>query len=91
MPCVHLAGRTDEIDFQVWIPETGDPLPLRLTITYRDEEGQPQFWADFENWDMAPSITAEFFAFTPPKGAERIPFLTEIERALGEETPKGGE
>lgn len=91
IPCVHLAGRTDEIDFQVWIPETGDPLPQRLTITYRDEEGQPQFWADFENWDMAPSISAKDFAFTPPKGAERIPFLAEIERALGEETPKGGD
>ena len=91
VPCVHLAGRTDEIDFQVWIPETGDPLPQRLTITYRDEEGQPQFWADFEHWDMAPAISAEAFAFTPPQGAERIPFLVEIERALGEETPKGGD
>ncbi len=91
VPCVHLAGRTDEIDFEVWIPETGPPLPLRLTITYRDEEGQPKFWADFEKWDMTPGITAMEFRFTPPEGAERIPFLVEIEKALGEQKPKGDE
>ncbi len=88
-PCVHLAGRTDEIDFEVWIPETGDPLPVRITITYREEEGQPKFWADFENWDMAPGITDMAFTFTPPEGAERIPFLVEIEKALGAQKPKG--
>ena len=89
VPCVHLAGRTDEIDFEVWIPETGAPLPVRLTITYRDEEGQPKFWADFDNWDMAPAIADADFTFTPPAGAERIPFLVEIEKALGDQQPKG--
>ncbi len=90
-PCVHLAGRTDEIDFEVWIPETGDPLPVRITITYREEEGQPKFWADFENWDMTPRITDMDFTFTPPEGVERIPFLVEIEKALGEHKQKGGD
>ncbi len=89
VPCVHLAGRTDEIDFEVWIPKTGDPLPARLTITYRDEEGQPKFWADFENWDLTPAIADADFRFTPPADAERIPFLVEIEKALGEPEPKG--
>ncbi len=87
--CVHLAGRTDEIDFEVWIPETGAPLPLRLTITYRDEEGYPKFWADFENWDMTPQINDMDFRFTPPEDAERIPFMVEIEKALGEQKAKG--
>ncbi len=91
VPCVHLAGRTSEIDFQVWIPEKGDPLPRRLTITYRDEEGQPRFWADFEEWRMAPAISATDFAFTPPADARRIPFLAEIERALADEDQKGGD
>lgn len=89
-PCLHLAGRTAETDFQIWIPETGDPLPKRLTITYRDETGQPKFWADFESWDMAPTISAKAFTFTPPADAERIPFLVEIEKALGDDDPKGG-
>ena len=79
----------DEIDFEIWIPETGAPLPVRLTITYRDEEGQPRFWADFENWNMTPAVADADFTFTPPQDAERIPFLVEIERALGERKSKG--
>lgn len=89
-PCVHLAGRTDQVDFQVWIPQAGDPLPRRLTITYRDEEGQPKFWADFANWNMAPTISSTDFTFTPPAGSERIPFLVEIDRALADGKRKGG-
>ncbi len=90
VPCVHLAGRTDEIDFQIWIPENGDPLPRRLTITYRNEEGQPQFRADFTDWNMSPTVSAADFAFAPPAGAERIPFLAEIEKALDTDQ-KGGD
>jgi hypothetical protein len=90
VPCVHLAGRTDQIDFQVWIPETGDPLPRRLTITYRNEQGQPQFRAEFMNWNMSPAVSANDFAFTPPADAERIPFLAEIEKALDTDQ-KGGD
>jgi hypothetical protein len=89
-PCVHLAGRTDQVDFQVWIPQAGDPLPRRVTITYRDEEGQPKFWADFENWNMAPTIVSTDFAFTPPAGTERIPFLAEMDRTLADENREGG-
>jgi hypothetical protein len=88
-PCVHLAGRTDQVDFQVWIPQTGDPLPRRLTITYRDQEGQPEFWADFSNWNIAPTISSSDFTFTPPAGSERIPFLAEMDRVLADENRKG--
>lgn len=89
-PYVHLAGRTDQVDFQVWIPQSGDPLPKRLTITYRHEEGQPKFWTDFVDWNMAPTISTTGFSFIPPAGAERIPFLVEINRAKSHENLKGG-
>jgi len=90
-PCVHMAGRTGQIDFQMWIPQTGNPLLRRVVITYRDEEGQPNFWADFVEWDIAPSISDQAFVFTPPEGAEKIPFLTEISEGLMDELPKGGD
>jgi hypothetical protein len=89
-PCAHLAGRTGQIDFQVWIPEAGDPLPRRLVITYRDEEGQPNFWAEFMNWNLAPAISAADFTFMPPAGVERIPFLAEMSPAV-DENQKGGD
>ena len=30
--CDHLAFRTPEIDWQIWIAATGDPYPCRLVI-----------------------------------------------------------
>ncbi len=89
-PTVHLAGRTDQVDFEMWISQEGDPLPRRVAITYRDEEGQPKFWADFVDWNLAPTISSTDFTFTPPAGTERISFLAEIQRALADETRKGG-
>jgi hypothetical protein len=81
VPCVHLAARADQVDFQVWVPSEGDPLPRRIVITYKDEEGQPQFWADFNQWNLAPHVPDGFFIFTPPQGVLQIPFLAQLEVA----------
>jgi hypothetical protein len=77
VPCDHLAVRTaGGVDFQVWIAQGSEPLPRRIVITYKDEPGQPQFWADFSKWNLAPDVSDALFAFTPPKGAERIASTT---------------
>ncbi len=39
VPCIHLAARTDDVDFQIWVPEKGDPLPRRIVITYKNDKG----------------------------------------------------
>ena len=81
MPTAHLAGRTEEIDFQVWIPLDGEPLPRRLVITYKELEAAPQFWALFEEWNLSPRVDASEFEFNPPDGAEKIPFLIRVRQA----------
>ena len=88
VPCDHLAVRTaGGVDFQVWIAQGDEPLPKRIVITYKDENGQPQFSADFSNWNLAPDISDALFAFTPPNGAERIQFLAEVRSAAVTATP----
>lgn len=79
VPCDHLAVRTGQgVDFQVWVAQGEQPLPRRIVITYISETGQPQFWADLSDWNLAPEISDALFAFTPPSGAERIQFLAEV-------------
>jgi hypothetical protein len=91
VPCDHLAARTTRgVDFQVWVAQAGEPLPRRIVITYKDENGQPQFWADLSNWNLAPEVSDALFAFTPPSGAERIQFLAEARSAATTATPKKG-
>jgi hypothetical protein len=91
VPCDHLAGRTAAgVDFQVWVAQGNEPLPRRIVITYKDENGQPQFRADLSNWNLAPDVSDALFAFTPPNGAERIQFLAEVRAAAATATPKKG-
>ena len=82
--CDHLAMRNDEVDFQVWIARGENPLPRRIVITYKKEEGSPQFWAQFIDWDLAPKINDKTFAFDPPEGSEEIQFAV-IEPGAGDE------
>jgi hypothetical protein len=91
MPFDHLAARTSRgVDFQVWVAQGSEPLPRRVVITYKDETGQPQFWADLSNWNLAPDISDALFTFTPPEGADRIQFLAEVGSAAATATPKKG-
>jgi hypothetical protein len=90
-PCDHVAARTNRgVDFQVWVAQGGQPLPRRIVITYKDEPGQPQFWADLSNWNLAPEISDAIFGFTPPSGADRIEFLAELGKASINATPEKG-
>ena len=72
-PANHLAGRMKDIDFQVWISNDKRALPLRIIITYREDAGQPQFRANFINWNFNPSFMQKTFRFEPPTGAREVP------------------
>lgn len=81
-PSHHLVGRTDTVDFQVWISDGERPLPLRVVLTYVKEPGQPQFRAQFTDWDLAPAITDTTFAPQMPDGAQQIAFAAQLAGAL---------
>jgi len=82
-PSVHLAGRTARVDFQVWIAEGDKPLPLRIILSYRQAEGQPQFWADFQDWDCSPSYDKTTFSYVPPADALQILFAAQFQVDAG--------
>jgi hypothetical protein len=76
-PTDHIAGRTANVDFQFWVTRGERPLPLRVVITYRNEPGQPQFWANLANWNTSPQLPAGTFEFKPPEGSRRIDFAVQ--------------
>jgi hypothetical protein len=89
-PVHHLAGRTETVDYQVWIPAGVQPLPLRVVLTYKNAEGQPSFRAQFTDWNLAPEIQDNQFAFTPPEGARKIAFLAQLPQIALESPTKPG-
>ena len=76
--CDHLALRSDKEDVQVWIERGDAPVPRRIVITYRDLERQPQFWAQISEWDFSPELSDTTFTFSPPQGAKRVHFFTDM-------------
>ncbi|MGR9106285.1 MAG: DUF2092 domain-containing protein [Gammaproteobacteria bacterium] len=77
-PAHHLAGSTETVDYQVWIAEGDQPLPLYVVLTYKNAEGQPQFRAHFSDWNLSPQIQDSLFAFSPPDGARKISFAAQL-------------
>jgi hypothetical protein len=82
----QVALRKPGADYQIWINEATS-LPIRVVITYLDEPGQPQFWAQFLSWNIDQSAS-NGFEFSPPEGAERIRFAVfDSSQDVGEVTP----
>jgi hypothetical protein len=76
----HLAVRTDTVDFQIWVTDGDKPLPQRVVITYKKDKGQPQYWGQFSDWNLAPAITEATFSAKPPAGAIKIAFTPHLPR-----------
>jgi hypothetical protein len=72
--CDHLAFRGPEVDWQVWIADGDQPLPLRYVVTTRDVASYPEFSAVI-HWNLSPDLKDVRFSFTPPDGAKEIDFL----------------
>lgn len=82
VPADHIVGRTATVDFQLWIAEGDRPLPVRAVLTYRNAPGQPQFRADFADWNFDIEPLESLFTFTPPEGAKKIPFATAVAKVM---------
>jgi hypothetical protein len=78
VPADHIVAKTPTVDFQVWIAEGDRPLPIRVVLTYKNAPGQPQFRAQFSDWNLDVQPADSLFAFTPPAGAKQIPFAATL-------------
>lgn len=81
--CHKLALKGKEADAELWIA-VSDQLPRKLVATFKNREGNPQVRIDFLSWNLAASLTAADFTFTPAKDAEKIEMLTTAQmQAIG--------
>ena len=76
-PAHHIAARTPAVDFQVWIAAGEQPAPLRVVMTY-PEAGQPQYWAQFSDWNFAPVFAADTFVLRLPDGLQQVAFAVQV-------------
>jgi len=72
----HLAMTKDKVDYQIWIQDGQQPVPLRYVITSKDMPGQPQFTIELRNWRPNVGIPQDAFEFRAPNNAKRVDITT---------------
>lgn len=82
VPCDHLALRGPWEDLQLWIEQGDEPLLRRMIITYTEAEGEPQFWAQLRDWNIAADPNDATFAFHPADDMVKISFAALTHKGL---------
>ena len=70
--CNHLAFRTDEVDWQIWIAVGARPYPCRLVITSKQVVGFPQYTAQMRDWKAGDEVAAVDFSFKNQTNAKKV-------------------
>jgi hypothetical protein len=70
--CDHLAFRTREVDWQIWIAQGPNPYPCRYSITSRKVTGAPEYRLELWNWKTGAQVAADPFKLTIPAGARKL-------------------
>jgi len=73
--CHHIAGVLQNMDWQLWVRQEGEPELCRYVVTDRDVPMAPQFSITFEKWTANADISDQQFNFQAPADAEAIDFL----------------
>jgi len=73
VPCDHLFFfQPPGIELELWLEKNDRSLPRRLVVTYRSLPGQPNFIAEFSDWNLNIHPSGADFVFQPPAGAAQV-------------------
>jgi hypothetical protein len=81
--CDHLAFRTKEVDWQIWIAQGARPYPCRYVITSKKVTGWPQYTLDITAWKAGTEVASDGFkldvsADAKKLSADQVPDLDDI-------------
>jgi hypothetical protein len=85
--CEHLAFRTTDTDWEIWVRTGNAPLPCKLVITSKGTGQAPQYTIQLRNFKTDVAFAPDTFSFRPPSGAEKVefaklPHLDEVPQAV---------
>ena len=73
--CDHVVFSRPGVDFQVWVADSGRPLPYKYTVTDTGTPARLSISTVMSEWNVAPAVADAQFTFVPPQGAKRIAFI----------------
>ena len=72
LECDHLAFRTEDVDWQIWIAQGDRPYPCRYVITSKLIDGGPQYSIQVSDWKTGDEVAADDFSFKNSTMAKKI-------------------
>jgi hypothetical protein len=76
--CDHLLFSRPGVDFQIWVADSGPPLPFMYVVTDTGTPALLSIMTIMSDWDVAPTVPAGLFTFVPTEGATEVPFLNPV-------------
>ena len=70
--CDHLAFRTSDVDWQIWIAQGDRPYPCRYVITSPKVAASPQYTIDIRSWKTGSDAATDSFSLQLPQGAKKV-------------------
>jgi hypothetical protein len=94
--CDHLAFRTKEVDWQIWIAQGDRPHPCRYVITSTKVPGGPQYTIDIRAWKTGAEAASDRFSLELPADARKLNpgelrDFDELPSLFGVKRGKGGQ
>ena len=72
--CAHLAYVDHLVDVEIWIPSSGQPLPRRVELVYKQAPGEPRVRIDFTSRDLASRIAGDAFTLHSGEASRQVAF-----------------
>lgn len=70
--CARLEWHHPNVDWSIWVPTSGEPLPRKLHIIYKTRRGRPDARINFADWNLATPVTDATFARRVPADYEGV-------------------
>lgn len=70
--CDHLAFRTKDVDWQIWMTQGNSPHPCRYVITSKEVTGWPDYTIDVRAWKTGAEVASDNFSAVIPSGAKQV-------------------
>ena len=70
--CEHVAARSIDVDWQIWIERGANPVPRKYVITSKTMAGSPQYTLKIKDWKTDVNVADDAFAFKPANGARQV-------------------
>ena len=73
--CDDLLFSRPGVDFQVWVADSGLPLPYKYVVTDTGTPALISISTVMSDWNVKPAVDDAFFDFVPPKEVKKISFM----------------